>query len=109
MTMPLPPAAQDFFSGKNARDLPLALSGFSSHPVVKDEHHEYIGQDAIAEWLKSATAQYDDQVTVQGTEADGTDVVVLGEVSGTFPGSPIVLRFRFSMADGNISQLSIAP
>lgn len=108
MSMPLPSAVQDFFSGKNARNLPLALSGFSSDPVVKDERHEYIGQNAIAEWLKSSTAQYDDQVIVQGIETDGTDVVVLGEVSGTFPGSPIVLRFRFAMAEGKISQLSIA-
>ena len=106
--MPLPPAVQYFLSGKNARDLPLALTGFSSDPVVKDEHHEYIGHDAIAEWLQSSTTQYDDQVRVQGVEADGADVVVLGEVSGTFPGSPIVLRFRFSMTEGKISQLFIA-
>jgi SnoaL-like domain len=107
MSITLPSAVQDFFSGKNARNLPLALSGFSPDPVVKDEHHEYIGRDAIAEWLNSSTAQYDDQVAVQGSEADGTDVVVLGEVSGTFPGSPIVLRFRFAMAEGKISELAI--
>ena len=108
MSITLPPAVQDFFDGKNARNLPLALSGFSSDPIVKDEHHEYIGPDAIAEWLKSSTVQYDDQVTVQGIEADGTDVVVLGKVSGTFPGSPIVLRFRFAIAEGKILQLAIA-
>jgi SnoaL-like domain len=107
MSIPLPSAVQDFFSGKNARDLPLALSGFAPDSVVKDEHHEYIGRDAIAEWLNASTARYDDQVTVQGIEADGTDVVVLGEVSGTFPGSPINLRFRFAMAEGKISQLAI--
>lgn len=108
VTVHLPPAVQDFFDGKNTRNLPLALSGFSSDPVVKDEYHEYIGPDAIAEWLKSSTVQYDDQVTVQGIEADGTDVVVLGKVSGTFPGSPIILQFRFAIAEGKILQLAIA-
>jgi SnoaL-like domain len=108
MTISLPPSVQDFFDGKNARNLPLALSGFSSNPVVKDEHHAYLGHDAIAKWLMASTAKYDDQVTVQSVEQDGSDIVVFGEVAGTFAGSPIVLRFRFSMADGKISQLAIA-
>jgi hypothetical protein len=108
MTKPLPPAIQDFFDGKNARNWPLALSGFSHDAVVRDEHREYIGHDAIAEWLNSSTAQYDDQVTVQGIEADGAELVVSGEVSGSFPGSPIIFRFRFAMADEKISQLAIA-
>ena len=111
MSDTLPPSVQAYFTGKNARDFALAVSGFASHAVVKDEHKDHVGLGEIAEWIKASTAAYDDQVTVQHIEADGApsegEVVVTGEVAGNFPGSPIVLRFRFGLADGLIERLAI--
>ncbi len=109
MTDTLPPAIDAYFKGKNARDIPLAVSGFSASAVVKDEHCDHVGPEAIGAWIKDSTAKYDDQVTVQSTTIEGEDVVVLGEVAGTFPGSPIRLRFRFNMQDEHIARLAIAP
>jgi hypothetical protein len=34
---------------------------------------------------------------------------VTAEIRGKFPGSPIVLRFKFTLDDGRISRLEIAP
>ena len=109
MTTTLPPAIDAYFKGKNARNFTLAVSGFSDSAVVKDEHCDHVGPDAIRAWIQDSTAKYDDQVTVQGTTFEGEDFVVLGEVAGTFPGSPIRLRFRFTLQDECIVRLAIAP
>ncbi len=102
----LPESIEHYFTGKNARDFALAVSGFASHAVVKDEHKDHVGVEEIAAWVKASTAAYDDQVTVQHDETDGAEVVVTGEVAGSFPGSPIVLRFRFGLEDGLIARLA---
>lgn len=109
MTETLPPPVQAYFTGKNARDFTLAVSGFAPDAVVKDEHRDHVGPTEIAAWVKASTAAYADHVTIQNVEADGADMVVSGEVAGNFPGSPIVLRFRFGLEEGLIARLAIAP
>jgi hypothetical protein len=37
----------------------------------------------------------------------GEKIVVVAEVSGTFPGSPIELRFNFTLRDDKIVTLAI--
>ncbi len=105
----LPPAIRSYFSGKNARDFVKAASGFSSSAVVKDESRDHKGTDAIRTWIAETTARYDDRAEVRAASSDGDDVEVSAEVSGNFPGSPIVLRFKFTLDDGRISRLEISP
>lgn len=109
MATNLPLSLSAYFTGKNARNFAQAVSGFAPDAVVKDEHRDHVGTEEITAWVEASTAAYDDQVTVRDVETDGNDVVVTGEVAGTFPGSPIVLRFRFTMADSLIRRLAIAP
>ena len=104
----LPPAVAAYFKGKNTRDIPLAVSGFADSAVVKDEHRDHVGPDAIGAWIKDSTAKYDDLITVQSAKTDGDSIVVLGEVAGTFPGSPILLGFQFTVQDNRIVRLAIA-
>jgi hypothetical protein len=40
---------------------------------------------------------------------NGNNVGVTAEVSGTFPGSPVLLRFNFVLDEDRISRLEIAP
>lgn len=41
-------------------------------------------------------------------EERGDAVVVTTEVSGSFPGSPVMLDHRFSLRDGRITSMEIA-
>jgi hypothetical protein len=109
MNETLPSAIESYFSGKNARDFALAASGFSSSAVVKDEGRDHQGPDAIRTWIEATTAKYDDRAQVRAVSSNGANVVVTAEVRGKFPGSPIVLRFKFTLDDGQISRLEIAP
>jgi hypothetical protein len=108
MNQTLPSAIQSYFSGKNARDFSMAASGFSSSAVVKDEGRDHQGPDAIRTWIGATTARYDDRAEVKAVSSNGANVEVTAEVSGKFPGSPIVLRFKFTLDDGRISRLEIA-
>lgn len=42
-------------------------------------------------------------------ESVGADTTVTARVTGTFPGSPVRLRFRFTVIGELISHLEIAP
>jgi hypothetical protein len=109
MSESLPSAIESYFSRKNARDFTMAASGFSPSAVVKDEGHDHRGPDAIRTWMEATTAKYDDRAEVRAVSSNGANVEVTAEVSGKFPGSPIVLRFKFTLDDGQISRLQIAP
>lgn len=104
----LPQSIADYFSGKNARDVATALSGFAPDATVLDEERRHVGHEAITAWMRETAAQYSDHSTVLGAEAEGHRILVTAQVSGTFPGSPIVLRYAFSIQDGLITQLTIA-
>ncbi|MCX5516608.1 nuclear transport factor 2 family protein [Kaistia algarum] len=105
----LPPPVQNYFSGKNARDFTVAVSGFSQSAVVKDESRDHVGPAAIRAWLEETAAQYDDHADARSAASSQSGIEVIAEVSGTFPGSPIPLRFNFTIKDDQIVRLEIEP
>jgi hypothetical protein len=109
MNETLPPAIESYFSGKNARNFAMAASGFSPSAVVKDESRDHQGADAIRTWIGATTAKYDDRAEVRAVSSNGANVDVTAEIRGKFPGSPIVLRFKFTLDGGQISRLEIVP
>jgi hypothetical protein len=109
MNETLPSAIERYFSGKNTRDFAMAASGFSSSAVVKDEGRDHQDAEAIRKWIGATTAKYDDRAEVRAVSSNGAHVDVTAEIRGKFPGSPIVLRLKFTLDDGQISRLEIAP
>jgi hypothetical protein len=59
--------------------------------------------DAAIANFRPLHAEVVDVVSVDGP------TVVTAQVSGTFPGSPIQLRYRFTLRDGLIAAVTIAP
>jgi SnoaL-like domain len=105
----LPSAIQGYFAGKNARDFAMAVAGFSASAVVKDEDRDHQGPGAIRTWIEETAAKYDDRAEVRAVSSSGDNVEVTANITGKFPGSPILLRFKFILDDGQISRLEIAP
>ena len=104
----LPPPVASYFAHETTN--PEALSRcFTADGAVVDERHEYRGRDAIAQWNASTMAKTPFSTRVLAAERDGTDTVVVGRVSGDFPGSPVDLRFRFALQGDLITRLEIAP
>ncbi|MAY74245.1 MAG: hypothetical protein CMJ31_05855 [Phycisphaerae bacterium] len=103
--LPLP--VDRFFAAKNARDFGAAASAFSATGVVVDDGGQHDGRAAIEEWVEETTTRYDDRVEVTSAKSDGKVTEVMADVSGSFSGSPLSLRFRFTLDDDQIDRLEI--
>lgn len=72
-----------------------------------DERRHLAGPGAIRAWIEDSTRKYRPSVTpIDIEQVDGLSIVKVG-VAGTFPGSPIELRFRFRLESRLIAALEI--
>ncbi|MFT4037677.1 MAG: nuclear transport factor 2 family protein [Thermomicrobiales bacterium] len=107
MSFALPDAITRYYAGKNGRDYPAALSAFTPDAAVGDEAQQHVGHAAIGAWMADTAARYNDQSRVISAETTGDVTQIAAEVTGNFPGSPAVLRYRFTLRDGLIARLEI--
>jgi hypothetical protein len=106
--MKLPAPIDGFFLAHNTGETNRFEDLFTMDAVVSDEDHEYCG-DAIKSWIDDAVSKYRPlHAEVIAVMPSGSQTVVTAQVSGTFPGSPVQLRYQFTIRDGKISALSIA-
>jgi hypothetical protein len=96
-----------YLIAKNDHDVHGMLACFAEGAVVVDEGHERCGRSAIREWIEGSTARYRVRAdALDVVERDGkTTVACL--VSGDFPGSPVKLRYAFSLSQAGITRLEI--
>ncbi len=106
-TVELPPILDAFFAAMNARNAAAVAACFAEDARMKDEGRTHVGPADIAAWLK--TASFDRQVvsTPRSFKRDGGVDVIVASVAGDFPGSPIILSFRFLRTADRISALEI--
>jgi hypothetical protein len=80
---------------------------FTPQGVVKDEGQTYIGREAIKAWKAESSTLYTYTTKPFSVELiDGIHVVYC-HVAGSFPGSPIDLKFLFRLERGLIANLEI--
>jgi hypothetical protein len=82
-------------------------SCFIETAVVVDERREHHGRQAIGRWKTEATAKYHYTSEPLAVDSSGADVTVVARVTGKFPGSPIELRYRFTLEGDKIARLEI--
>lgn len=80
---------------------------FTADAKVLDERHTIQGPDAIKEWKQASRQKY--QYTVEPLKIlhEGETSRLTARVSGTFPGSPVELTYRFVLRDDRIAELEI--
>jgi hypothetical protein len=104
----LPAPIARFFAHETADPHAVARC-FSDGAVVRDEGHEHHGRAAISEWDADAVSKYEFSAEPLTAETVGVETTVTAHVTGSFPGSPVRLRFRFTVIGELISRLEIAP
>lgn len=104
----LPPVIAAFFQSTNTREFADFLSLFTDEAHVTDEANDYYGAQ-IADWIDRATADAKPTADVTGITRDSDQFVVTAQVSGNFPGSPVQLRYYFTLRDSKIATLLIKP
>ena len=107
MSIALPPPIQTYFAGSNAHEPQAVAAAFAADGLVHDEKEVHRGRDAIAAWARSSFDKYQMRTEPLSSRQDEQAVVVKARVTGTFPGSPIELSFRFGLAHDGIASLQI--
>lgn len=103
LTLPEPIAA--YFAAEHN---PEALAHcFTAQAVMTDLGHTYTGVAAIQAFLAEASAKYSATSVPFAIEQEDEFQLVSTKVTGNFPGSPIILSYRFHLERGLIASLEI--
>ena len=105
----LAPAIAAYIAAANARDTSTVASFFAEDANVFDEGQHRIGTQAIAQWMQDTARRYQPKVEVLDVQQRTGKVLVHNLISGTFPGSPLELRYMFCLNEqGKIARLDIS-
>jgi hypothetical protein len=98
----------NYIAAANAQDKDAVAANFSEAAVVRDEGQSRQGIAAIRQWAVEVSKKYQPAVeALDVAQLDGRTIVT-GRVSGDFPGSPIELRYAFTLNGGRIERLEIS-
>lgn len=107
MSYRIPAIITDYFQAANGHDAAGAARCFDADGTVRDEGKVYQGPAAIGQWAAASSAQYQTVIAPVAARGDGPRTEVDCQVSGNFPGSPVQLQFRFTLAGARIAALEI--
>lgn len=107
MTPNLPEPVRAYFEAEKHDNTQSMSDYFADNAVVRDENRTHTGLAAIRAWKEDAKATTSYQVTPLTAEAAGEQLIVTGKVEGNFPGSPVNLRYVFTLAGDRITGLEI--
>ena len=107
MSTKLPEPLATYFAGHNDHDVDAMIGPFAEDATVKDEGQERRGLLAIRKWMEESNAKYSVTVAIINVVEMAANTTVTGRVSGNFPGSPVELRFIFTLDQGKITRLEI--
>ncbi|WP_064695368.1 nuclear transport factor 2 family protein [Rhizobium aegyptiacum] len=107
MTIKLPRAIEAYFEADRTGSPDAVAAAFTETGVVKDKGKTHRGRDAIRAWMVEVGQlyTYTTEPFFIGTENGKTQVTA--HVAGTFPGSPIDLRFFFVLAGDKVAELEV--
>ncbi|HEX8911759.1 MAG TPA: nuclear transport factor 2 family protein [Humisphaera sp.] len=108
-TVDVPEAVAAYLAAERSKDVTLLDNCFADDAVVHDEGGDHRGLPAIRRWKAEADEKYGFTMTPLAARTAGDAVTVRGRVAGNFPGSPIELDFRFTLAGPKASRLDVTP
>ena len=109
MSIQLPPPIARYVQLENAGETETLSACFAPHAVVRDERHTSEGLAAITAWKAETTRKYPHIITPLDVAQQQGKTVLKARLTGDFPGSPVELRYPFSLEGDKIARLEIAP
>jgi hypothetical protein len=103
----LPQPIAEYVEAANARDPKRVAASFHAHAVVRDEGHVWRGRADIEAWARETGERYQSMIEPAGLEETDGRHSLRARVRGNFPGSPVILHFRFRLQAGAIESLEI--
>lgn len=109
MNIPLTPLTTRFVESMNTQNSADFISCFSPDAVVEDEGQTYRSTAEIQAWIEEAFRKYQPILAVTQATFSNTGAVITGTVSGSFPGSPVMLHYHLTIVEDHISTLKCTP
>ena len=107
MPIDLPPPIDLYLEIDRSGKTEALSQCFAPDATVRDERQSYQGLDAIRQWMTAAKKKYDHRVDpLELADRDGK-AVLSTRLTGNFPGSPVMVDFRFAIERGKILSLEI--
>jgi hypothetical protein len=107
MTLELKHPFSTYFEAQSVHDIDGMLACFSADASVHDEGRDLEGHREIRAWIEETTRKYRPTIRPISSAEEGARTIVTAQVSGSFPGSPIELRYRFNVSRKKIASLEI--
>jgi ketosteroid isomerase-like protein len=109
MSLDLPAAIARYIAAENRGDPDAVAQSFAEHAVVRDERRTLTGSAAIRQWKAETTKKYGHTIEPLHVRREDGRVIVTNRLAGSFPGSPVELRFLFRLEGARIASLEIRP
>lgn len=106
--MELPKLIARFVATQNNYDSNAYVECFTDTAIVNDEGKTYTGKKEIRQWIEEANEKYQSVMKPLKYEEEGSAGTLTAEVSGTFPGSPLVLQFHLGLKDNLIDSFNVS-
>ena len=98
-----------YIAASNARDAKAIAACFTDDAVVRDENHDHRGIADILEWKAWTEKKYQPVIEIIDSAETAAKTIVTCKVSGTFPGSPVQLKYGITLEGEKIARLEIVP
>ena len=105
--MKLPSIIADLLTAQEKYDSKAFSECFSDDAVVFDEGKTYHGKKEIRQWNEMTNVKYKtkyEPLEISNTE-DG--IILTAKISGTFDGSPAIIKYHFETKNNKIASLRI--
>ncbi|MCE4064043.1 nuclear transport factor 2 family protein [Chryseobacterium gleum] len=103
--MNLPNVIAKLIRAQNNFDSAAYAQCFTETAIVFDEGKTHKGKTEIEKWIDKSNKEY--KATMEPLDYNERENILSAEISGSFPGSPIILKFHFDITDGKIQQLKV--
>jgi hypothetical protein len=106
----LPATIRAYLAAHAAGEVDAAIRTFAPTAQVVDEGQTYRGTEEVLRFLHEGGSQYTYTTELIGAErVYGEHWVAINRLEGDFPGGVVELRYRLTVVDDLITELTIAP
>ena len=103
--MNLPNVITQLVAAQNMYNSDAYASCFTESATVLDEGNTYNGRPAIKKWIAKANDTF--KTVMKPLSYSENNRNLRAEISGNFPGSPLVLTYQFEFNEEKIQSLKI--
>lgn len=103
----MPQSVKSLVAAQQRHDNEAYAKSFAPNAKVFDEGRTHQGHHEIKQWISEANAKYNTVMEPLDYHESSSGGILKAKISGTFPGSPVLLKYQLKFDKGLISSLKI--